>query len=127
LLLFYFRINTGFLFRNKLQVEISFGHVVIYSEPSDFYKPAGQNMLGKPSQELNAIECNGFPDGPVAIIFGNKSYFVTGDIQDAVIADCHAMGVLSQVSNHVFGACQRWFAMYHPPGFISCLHLIVKQ
>ena len=60
-----------------------------------FDKPAGLEVHGKPAQELNASHCNGLFDGIVAVIFGKESYLSIGDVQDTLVGNGHAVGVLS--------------------------------
>lgn len=68
-------------------------------------------MLDKAAQELRTIEGNRFFNRPVAIIFGDERDFSIGNIQDALVGNGHAMGVLAQVFYYVFRARQRRFAM----------------
>lgn len=93
----------------------------------DFYKPTWQDVLGKPSQELNPVERYGLFDSPVAVIFGNKCYFSTGNVQDTIIGDGHPVRVFPKVSDNMLCVCQRWLAMYDPFGFIGLLNGIVEK
>ncbi|GET35247.1 hypothetical protein PbJCM13498_41100 [Prolixibacter bellariivorans] len=88
--------------------------MVVNTEPTDFDKSFWQDVHGKPSQELNSIECDGLFDGPVAVIFGNESYFTIGNVQDALIGNGHPVGVLSQVFHHLCRSEEGLFAVHHP-------------
>ena len=101
--------------------------MVVNTIPTDLYKSFWQDVHGKPAQEFNTIEDNRLFDGPVAVIFGNESYLSIFYVQDALICNCHPVSVLTKIFNNVFSICHRRFAMYHPGGFICCLHLVVEQ
>lgn len=57
----------------------------------------------------------------------NENYFSTGNVQDALVGNGHAMGVLPQVPDHLLSACQRRFAVDDPFGLISLLHAVIEQ
>jgi hypothetical protein len=84
-------------------------------------------MQYKPSQEFNPIKGDRLFDSPVPIILCQEGYPATGNIQYALVGNSHPVGILAQVSDHVFGACQGRFAMYDPFGLISLLYLAVKE
>lgn len=101
--------------------------MVVNSEPSDFNKPPGQDIHGKAPEELHAIHGYRLFNGPVAVIFGNESYFPIVHVQDTIISNGHPVRVLPQVFDHMVGICQRRFAVYHPFGLIGLLNLIIEQ
>jgi len=47
-------------------------------------------------------------NGPVPVIFCNKSYFAFGNIHNTLVGNSHAVGVLPQVFDHTIGTWGAW-------------------
>ena len=101
--------------------------MVVNTITKNFYKSFWQDVHFKAAQEFNAIKGNRLFDGPVAVIFGNESYFLIFYVQDALICNCHPVSVLTQVFYNVLSACHRWFSVYYPLRSVCCLNLVVNE
>ena len=80
--------------------------MVINAKAADLYKPPGEDMQNKASQELYPIEGNGLFDGSVSVIFRHKGHLSMGDTHDPLIGDGYPVGVLSQILDHMLSSGQ---------------------
>jgi len=59
-------------------------------------------MQGKPPQELNPTEGNGFFGSPVAVVFGDENNIAISNVQNPLVGNGYPVGVLPQVPDNMF-------------------------
>src|SRR6056297_1866596 len=84
-------------------------------------------MHGKASYKLHSIQGNRFFNGPITVVFCNEGYFAFSNVQNSLVCNSYAVGVLPQIFYHMISACQRRFTIYHPFGSVRLLYPVIEQ
>ena len=77
--------------------------MVVDAVTADLYKSAWEDVPGKSAQKLHTTESNVLFSRSLSVIFGNEGHSFISDIHDALVSDGDPMGILPQVSHHMFG------------------------
>jgi hypothetical protein len=84
------------------------------SEGTDTDKAGGQNMQQERSQELLGGERHPPLLIPVRIIFPAEGNLVLVEGDETVVGNGHAMGVASEIAQHMMGTAERWLGIDDP-------------
>lgn len=117
----------GFIFHSEDEFKASLEGVIVNPEMAYFDKPNRQDMLRKAADKFSSIERYRLFNTLIGVVFGNEGHFAIGNGKNPLIGDGHPMGVLSQISHHVIGICQRWFAVDYPFEVVSLLNDMVEK
>jgi len=84
------------------------------AEVADADKASGQHMLAEAAQELGSGESHDALLIAVSIVFPSKAHAVTIEVEQALVADGHAVGIAAEIAQHVSRPTQCGLGIDHP-------------
>ena len=100
--------------RPSLQCGHLVSRVMINAESTNTHITIGHYMKRESTQKLFAGQWYRFLLCPVPVVFSYESYVCWINVQDPLVADGNAMGVLPQIPDNMLGTCHRGLAIDHP-------------
>ncbi len=81
---------------------------------ADAYEPCREDVQDKAAQELLGTQAHEFDFVAVGVVTPAELHPFAVEADEAVVGDCHAMCVASQILEHSSSAGKRRFCIHHP-------------